>query len=91
MKQMSKTILLTLTIFLSGCHTITVVPDPLPLPEKLVIPDSLRIQEAEWACLAGNKEARSACSAYSKLVKRSKLKSARIETLRGIIRSTHPE
>lgn len=96
MKLKLKTLLLTLTIFLSGCHSITVKTDPLPLPDPLVIPANLKILSTEWDCLATvhadkHKEAirRSKCGAYIKLYKRSTLKSTRNQTLRGIIKSTH--
>lgn len=95
MKLKLKALLLTLTIFLSGCSTTYVTP-PLPYPEPLVIPVSLKLLDSEWACLAPKltdpgKEAirRSNCPAFIKLERRSKLKSARNATLLGIIKSTH--
>ena len=95
MKLKLKAILLTLTIFLSGCGT-TYVTNPLPYPEPLVIPVHLKVLDSEWGCLAPKvidpvNEAirRSKCKAFEKLQKRSKLKSARNDTLMGIIMSTH--
>lgn len=95
MKSKLKILLLTLTIFLSGCGT-TYITNPLPYPDPLVIPTNLKILDSEWACLAPvvadpNNEAirRSKCPAFIKLQRRSKLKSARNDTLMGIIKSTH--
>lgn len=95
MKLKLNTILLTLTIFLSGCST-TYVTNPLPYPDPLVIPANLKILDSEWACLApkitdpvAESIRRSKCDAFVKLQRRSKLKSARIDTLLGIIKSTH--
>ena len=95
MKSKLKAILLTLTIFLSGCG-VTYVTKPLPYPDPLVIPANLKILDSEWGCLAPvikdpKKETirRSKCEAFIKLQKRSKLKSARNDTLMGIIKSTH--
>ena len=98
MKSKLKAILLTLTIFLSGCSSTTYVTNPLPYPEPLVIPAELKILDSEWGCLAPKvidpvNEAirRSKCKAFIKLQKRSKLKSARNDTLMGIIKSTHKQ
>lgn len=98
MKSKFKMILLTLTIFLSGCHSINVVTDPLEIPTKLVIPDNLRVLDKEWDCLGtvlldpvSERIRRSKCKAFIKLGQRSKLKSARNQTLRGIIMATHPK
>jgi len=95
MKSKLKALLLTLTIFLSGCGT-TYITNPLPYPDPLVIPAELKIKYEEWGCLAPRiidpvNEAirRSKCKAFIKLQRRSKLKSARNDTLMGIIKSTH--
>jgi len=95
MKLKLKALLLTLTIFLSGCGT-TYVTNPLPYPEPLVIPANLKVLDNEWGCLAPviadpKNEAirRAKCKAFIKLQRRSKLKSARNATLLGIIKSTH--
>jgi len=95
MKLKLKALLLTLTIFLSGCGT-TYITNPLPYPDPLVIPAELKIKYEEWGCLAPRiidpvNEAirRSKCKAFIKLQRRSKLKSARNDTLMGIIKSTH--
>jgi len=96
MKLKLKALLLTLTIFLSGCGSVTYVTYPLEYPEPLVIPADLKVKYEEWGCLAPRlidpvNEAirRSKCEAFIKLQKRSKLKSARNDTLMGIIKSTH--
>jgi len=89
MKLKFKTLLLTLTIFLSGCHSINVITDPLPIPDKLVIPASMKISNEEWDCITSKKEDRIKCSAYQKLGKQVKLRNARIKTLRNTILSTH--
>jgi len=95
MKLKLKALLLTLTIFLSGCGT-TYITNPLPYPDPLVIPANLKILDSEWGCLAPRvidpvNEAirRSKCKAFIKLQRRSTLKSARNDTLMGIIKSTH--
>jgi len=95
MKSKLKAILLTLTIFLSGCGT-TYITNPLPYPDPLVIPANLKVLDSEWGCLApvvvdpvNEAIRRSKCEAFIKLQKRSKLKSARNATLLGIIKSTH--
>ena len=95
MKLKLKTLLLTLTIFLSGCST-TYVTNPLPYPDPLVIPAELKIKYEEWGCLAPRiidpvNEAirRAKCKAFIKLQRRSLLKSERNNTLMGIIKSTH--
>jgi len=95
MKLKLKALLLTLTIFLSGCGT-TYITNPLPYPDPLVIPANLKILDSEWGCLAPRvidpvNEAlrRSKCKAFIKLQRRSALKSERNNTLMGIIKSTH--
>jgi len=50
----------------------------LKLPPKLIIPT---ISASEVSCLTDN--------VFNKIKKRDKLKSARIQTLRNIIKSTH--
>jgi len=50
----------------------------LKLPPKLIVPT---ISASEVSCLTNN--------VFNKIKKRDKLKSARIETLRNIIKSTH--
>ena len=96
MKLKLKALLLTLTIFLSGCSSTTYVTNPLPYPEPLVIPVALKVLDKEWGCLApviadpvNEAIRRSKCDAFIKLQKRSKLKSARNDTLLNIIKSTH--
>ena len=96
MKSKLKALLLTLTIFLSGCGSTTYINNPLPYPDPLVIPAHLKVLDSEWECLAQRisdpvNEAirRSKCKAFIKLQRRSKLKSARNATLMGIIKSTH--
>lgn len=89
MKSKFKILLLTLTIFLSGCHSVKVITDPLPIPDKLIIPASMKISNSEWDCITSNKEDRVKCSAYQKLGKQVKLRNARIATLRNTILSTH--
>ena len=96
MKLKLKTLLLSLTIFLNGCTNTVYVTNPLPYPEPLVIPANLKIKYNEWACLApkivdpvSEARRRARCDAFIKLQKRSKLKSARNDTLLGIIKSTH--
>jgi uncharacterized protein YceK len=96
MKLKLKALLLILTIFLSGCSETVYITKPLPYPEPLVIPADLKVKYEEWGCLApriidpANEAIRRAkCKAFIKLQKRSKLKSARNDTLMGIIKSTH--
>ena len=75
----------SLTILASCSHIPTQAK--LKLPPELVIPEKLRIAEHEWRCLG--KEKFWECPAFQKLGKRDKLKDARIETLRNIIKATH--
>lgn len=96
MKSKLKALLLTLTIFLNGCGSVTYITNPLPYPEPLVIPAEFKIKYEEWGCLAPvivdpvNEAIRRAkCEAFIKLQRRSKLKSARNDTLLNIIKSTH--
>jgi uncharacterized protein YceK len=91
-----KSLLLALTIFLSGCGAITVVTDPLPKLDPLVIPAEYKIAHTEWFCfgkvhddIKKEKARRAKCPAFIKLGKRDNLKSARIDTLNGVIDSTH--
>lgn len=85
MKQKYWILILSLTI-LSSCGSI---PTGAKLSDlsPLVIPESLKIQDSEWKCLA-NKEYWK-CSAFIKLGLRDKLKDARIQTLVNKIKSTH--
>lgn len=96
MKLKLKSLLLALTIFLNGCGSITVVTPPLAKPAPLVIPLSMKVTHEEWFCLGkvhenvGKEKLRRAkCKAYIKLGQRDNLKSARIDTLNGVIDSTH--
>lgn len=74
---MKRLILISAIILLvSSCSTIE--PVKLPLPPPLVVPT---IQPEDLSCLSDE--------AYDALVKRDKLKSARIQTLIDIIKSTH--
>ena len=82
-------ILLILTqITLSSCSGIP-SQGRLSILDPLVIPQSLKITENEWACLAKIKAERVKCPAFIKLVKRDKLKDARIKTLENKIKSTN--
>jgi len=69
--------LLIATTFLISCSTIP-TNAVLKLPPKISYPV---ISSGEVSCLTN--------SAFNKIKKRDKLKSARIETLKNIIRSTH--
>lgn len=89
MKLKFQALLLTLTIFLSSCHAITVVTEPLPIPEPLVMPVEFKIQNSEWDCITSNRVTRVECSAFQKLGKQMKLRDKRIDTLMGVIKSTH--
>jgi hypothetical protein len=81
MKQkLHKTILLLTAITLISCGGIP-AKAKLPLPPELVIPASLKVDASELSGLSDK--------TLNKLVKRDKLKSARIETLKNIIKSTH--
>jgi len=91
-----KSLLLALTIFLSGCHSITVITPPLEKPAPLVIPANLKITHEEWFCLGKVFEdavqerlRRAEGSAYIKLGRRDNLKSERIKTLEAVIEATH--
>ena len=75
---MKRLILLTAIILISSCSTTQFVTNPLPTPEPLILP---MVSGAELSCLSPE--------TYEILVKRDKLQSARIETLRRIIESTH--
>ena len=78
MKQKYKMIILLIaTSFLISCSHIP-TNAVLKLPPELIVP-SISAQEA--SCLPDN--------VFNKLKKRDKLKSARIETLKSIIRATH--
>lgn len=70
-------ILLTASLFLINCGSIP-TNAVLKLPPKIHYPV---ITPQEVACLTDN--------AFNKVKKRDKLKSARIETLRNIIKATH--
>jgi hypothetical protein len=61
----------------------------LSILEPLIIPQELKIHDDEWACLAKPKSERVKCPAFIKLVKRDKLKDARIQTLMNKIKATH--
>ena len=78
--------ILSLTI-LSSCGSVPSQGRLSDLP-PLIIPESLKIQDNEWACLAKPKKERTKCSAFQKLGKRDKLKDARIKTLENKIKST---
>ena len=79
MKIRYKTIILLIGLSFSiiSCDSIPTNPT-LKLPPELIVP-TISAQEAE--CLTDN--------VFDKIKKRDKLKSARIETLKGIIRATH--
>ena len=73
-----KTITLLIAIsFLISCSPIPTIPH-LKLPPPITYP---MISAGEVSCLTDN--------VFNKIKKRDKLKSARIETLRNIIKSTH--
>lgn len=78
MRQKYKLIaaLIVTTLWISGCDSIP-SHAVLKLPPELVTPT---ISAQEVSCLPDN--------VFNKLKKRDKLKSARIETLKGIIRAT---
>jgi len=78
-------ILILSLITLNSCGSIPSGARLSDLP-PLVIPESLKIQDAEWKCLA-NKEYWK-CPAFQKIGKRDNLKSERIKTLRNKIKST---
>ena len=78
MKKKSKTILLLIaSLFLISCSSIPTTAK-LKLPPEIAYPV---ITPDEVSCLTD--------SAFNKIKKRDKLKSARIETLKGIIKATH--
>ena len=79
--------ILTLTTLVS-CSSIPSQAS-LSMLNPLVIPESLKIAEHEWACLAKPRLERAKCSAFIKLGKRDNLKDARIKTLTDKIKSTH--
>jgi len=57
--------------------------------QPLVIPESLKIQDGEWVCLAKPKAERVKCPAFQKIGKRDNLRKAREQTLINKIKSTH--
>ncbi len=69
--------LLIVTSFLINCSPIPTIPH-LKLPPPITYPV---VMASEVSCLTNE--------AFNKIKKRDKLKSARIETLRNIILSTH--
>jgi len=75
---MKKLILLSLAITLVVSCSQRVITVALPLPPPLVVPT---LDATALECLADD--------TYQVLVQRDKLKSARIETLENIIRTTH--
>lgn len=81
------TILIPITL-ISGCDSVP-TQGRISALNPLVIPDSLKIADSEWACLAKPKVERVKCPAFIKLVKRDKLKDARIQTLTNKIMATH--
>lgn len=83
---MKRLILILSAITLISCGTVS-TGAVLKLPPELIIPEKLKISDGEWKCLS--KEKFWKCPAYIKLGKRDVLKSKRIETLKGIIKSTH--
>lgn len=75
-----KRLILSAVIFISACGTTAVpVVVELQLPPPLIVPKLNEEQSLE--CLTDD--------AYNVLERRDKLKSARIETLENIIKSTH--
>lgn len=70
-------LLIVVSFWISACSSIP-SQAKLPLPPELIYPV---ITPDEVSCLTDN--------AFNKIKKRDKLKSARIETLTEIIRSTH--
>lgn len=76
---MKRSILLAAIIFLTACSVKTIpVVVRLDLPPPLEVPS---VSADDLQCLSND--------AYSRLVKRDKLKSERIRTLESIIESTH--
>jgi len=71
------TILLIASLFLTSCGHIP-TNAVLKLPPELIYPS---VNPTEVSCLSGN--------TFNKIKKRDKLKSARIETLKNIIKATH--
>lgn len=68
--------ILPFLLILCACSTVT--PVSLPIPPEPVYP---KISGQDMRCLSDD--------AYSKIIKRDKMKSAHIKTLEGIIKSTH--
>ena len=66
-----------LSFSITSCDSIPANPT-LKLPPELIVP-TISAQEVE--CLSDK--------AFLKIMKRDKLKSARIETLKAVIRTTH--
>jgi len=79
-------LMLTLTT-LVNCGGIPTQPRLSSL-EPLLIPESLKVLEHEWECLAKPKIERVKCSAFQKLGKRDNLRKAREQTLLNKIKST---
>jgi len=69
--------LLIASLFLISCSSVPTIPH-LKLPPPITYPV---VMAGEVSCLTNE--------AFNKIKKRDKLKSARIETLRNIIKSTH--
>jgi len=80
---------LTLTTLVS-CGSIP-TNAKLSILDPLVIPESLKIKEHEWACLAKPKLERVKCPAFQKLGKRDNLRKAREQTLINKIKATHKQ
>ena len=71
-------ILLTAIILVNGCTTVKYVTTPLTMPDPIVLP---KIDGAGMQCLSE--------ATYATLVQRDRLQTARRNTLREIISSTH--
>jgi len=80
-------LMLTLTTLVS-CGSIP-TGATLTALEPLIIPESLKVLEHEWKCLAKPKIERVKCSAFQKLGKRDNLRKAREQTLLNKIKATH--
>ena len=80
MRLLKITPLLIAITLISGCSCVN-SKAKLNLPPELVIPQSLKIQAEEIKGLTDK--------TVDKLIKRDKLKDARIDTLQNIIKSTH--
>jgi hypothetical protein len=76
-RKLKTTLLLIASLFLINCGHIP-TNAVLKLPPELVYP---LVSAEEVSCLTDD--------AFNKIKKRDKLKSARIETLRNIIKATH--